>query len=86
METWQNFFMPENGTFSLTLERLQNYQFQTTFDWAHRAPFSLNEPAPLGIHANAATRLDEYLQNTCLIDPIGGSASFYDTKVKLIKV
>lgn len=39
-----------------------------------------------GIHANAAMRLDDYLKNTCLLDPIGGSVSFYDTKVKLVKV
>lgn len=39
-----------------------------------------------GVHANAAMRLDDYLKNTCLFDPIGGSVSFYDTKVKLVKV
>lgn len=39
-----------------------------------------------GIHANAAMRLDDHLKNTCLIDPVGGSVSFYDTRVKLIKV
>jgi anaerobic selenocysteine-containing dehydrogenase len=39
-----------------------------------------------GIHANAAMRLDDYLKNTCLLDPVGGSVSFYDTKVKLVKV
>lgn len=39
-----------------------------------------------GVHGNAAMRLDDYLQNTCLLDPVGGSVSFYDTKVKLIKV
>jgi len=39
-----------------------------------------------GVHANAAMRLDDYLKNTCLLDPVGGSVSFYDTKVKLLKV
>ncbi len=39
-----------------------------------------------GIHANAAMRLDDYLKNTCLLDPAGGSVSFYHTKVKLVKV
>ncbi len=39
-----------------------------------------------GVHANAAMRLDDYLKNTCLLDPVGGSVSFYDTKVKLVKV
>jgi anaerobic selenocysteine-containing dehydrogenase len=38
-----------------------------------------------GVHANAAMRLDDQLQNTCLIDPVGGSVSFYDTKVRLVK-
>jgi anaerobic selenocysteine-containing dehydrogenase len=40
-----------------------------------------------GIHANAAMWTDPSLRNnTCLIDPVGGSVSFYDTKVKLLKV
>jgi anaerobic selenocysteine-containing dehydrogenase len=38
-----------------------------------------------GVHANAAMRLDDYLKNTCLLDPVGGSVSFYDTQVKLVK-
>ena len=40
-----------------------------------------------GIHANAAMWTDPTLRNnTCLVDPVGGSVSFYDTKVKLVKV
>jgi anaerobic selenocysteine-containing dehydrogenase len=39
-----------------------------------------------GIHANAAMRVDPYLKNTTLVDPVGGSAVFYDTQVKLVKV
>lgn len=40
-----------------------------------------------GIHANAAMWTDPSLRNnTCLVDPVGGSVSFYDTKVKLEKV
>jgi anaerobic selenocysteine-containing dehydrogenase len=39
-----------------------------------------------GIHANAAMRLDDFLKNTCLIDPVGGSVSFYDTRVRLVKI
>jgi anaerobic selenocysteine-containing dehydrogenase len=38
-----------------------------------------------GVHGNAAMRLDDYLKNTCLLDPVGGSVSFYDTKVSLVK-
>jgi anaerobic selenocysteine-containing dehydrogenase len=37
-----------------------------------------------GIHANAAMRVDPYLGNTTLLDPVGGSAVFYDTLVKLV--
>jgi len=39
-----------------------------------------------GIHANAAMRVDPVLKNTGLSDPVGGSAVFYQTLVKLIKV
>jgi len=39
-----------------------------------------------GIHANAAMRTDGHNPNTCLRDLVGGSAVFYDTKVKVQKV
>jgi len=39
-----------------------------------------------GFHANAVMRVDPYLKNTCLVDITGGSAVFYDTKVKVIKM
>jgi anaerobic selenocysteine-containing dehydrogenase len=39
-----------------------------------------------GVHANAAMWIDPHLKNTCMIDKVGGSVSFYDTRVKLIKV
>jgi anaerobic selenocysteine-containing dehydrogenase len=38
-----------------------------------------------GVHANAAMRLDDYLRNTCMLDPLGGSVSFYDTQVRLVR-
>jgi tetrathionate reductase subunit A len=38
-----------------------------------------------GIHANAAMWTDPVLKNTSLFDPVGGSVSFYDTKVRLVK-
>jgi tetrathionate reductase subunit A len=38
-----------------------------------------------GIHANAAMWIDPTLKNTCMFDPVGGSVSFYDTQVKLVK-
>jgi tetrathionate reductase subunit A len=38
-----------------------------------------------GLCSNPVLLLDEGTKTTCLTDPIGGSASFYDTKVKVIK-
>lgn len=39
-----------------------------------------------GFHGNAAMRVDPYLGNTTLVDPVGGSAVFYDTFVRIEKV
>jgi anaerobic selenocysteine-containing dehydrogenase len=39
-----------------------------------------------GVHANAAMWIDPHLKNTCFIDKVGGSVSFYDTKVRLAPV
>lgn len=40
-----------------------------------------------GMHANSAMWTDPSLRNnTCMIDPVGGNVSFYDSKVKLIKI
>jgi tetrathionate reductase subunit A len=39
-----------------------------------------------GLNPNPAMRLDDHTKTACLTDPIGGSASFYDTRVKLAKV
>ncbi len=39
-----------------------------------------------GLHANAAMRTDTVNTNTCLSDLVGGSAVFYDTRIKLVKV
>ncbi len=45
------------------------------------------EPArAAGLHANAAMWIDPALKNTCMLDPVGGSVSFYDTHVSLIPV
>jgi anaerobic selenocysteine-containing dehydrogenase len=38
-----------------------------------------------GFNANAAMWIDPHLKNTCMVDPVGGSVSFYDTKVNLVK-
>ncbi len=39
-----------------------------------------------GVHCNPVMRTDPYLKNTCLVDLVGGSVSFYDTKVKLTPI
>jgi len=39
-----------------------------------------------GVHLNAATRVDPVLKNTTLVDVYGGSAVFYDSLVKVVKV
>jgi anaerobic selenocysteine-containing dehydrogenase len=39
-----------------------------------------------GVHANAAMWVDPHLKNTCFIDKVGGSVSFYDTRVRLERV
>ncbi len=39
-----------------------------------------------GLCPNAAMRVDDATKDMCLTDPIGASASFYDTRVKLVKV
>ena len=59
--------MSENGTFSLTLERVKKYEFQAKFDWHHLEPIILDEPAPLGNNkgANAARLLGASVAN-CL--------------------
>ena len=38
-----------------------------------------------GLNPNPAMRLDDHTKTTCLTDPVGGSASFYDTRIKLVK-
>ncbi len=38
-----------------------------------------------GVCPNPAMLLDPVLKNVCLTDPIGGSASFYDTRVRIEK-
>jgi tetrathionate reductase subunit A len=38
-----------------------------------------------GFHGNAAMRVDPHLKNTTLADLVGGSAVFYDTRVKLVR-
>jgi hypothetical protein len=29
--------------------------------------------------------LDPHVKNTCFVDPVGGSVSFFDTMVRLVK-
>lgn len=37
-----------------------------------------------GIHANASMWVDPDMKNTCFVDTVGGSVSFYDTHVTLV--
>ncbi|HEY3489084.1 MAG TPA: molybdopterin-dependent oxidoreductase [Candidatus Deferrimicrobiaceae bacterium] len=39
----------------------------------------------VGFNANASMWIDPYVKNTALVDPVGGSLSFYDTMVALEK-
>jgi len=39
-----------------------------------------------GIHAQPVFRLDDNLRGTPLSEPIGGSVSFYDTRVTITRV
>ena len=39
-----------------------------------------------GVHGNAAMRVDPVLKNTGLVDPVGGSAVFYQRQVKLVRM
>ncbi len=38
-----------------------------------------------GVHANAAMQVDPHLEDVCLQDKVGGSVSFYDSPVRLVK-
>lgn len=38
-----------------------------------------------GVHLNPVLRTDPNLMNTCLVDLVGGSAVFYDTRVRLVR-
>jgi len=40
--------MPEHPTFSLRLERVENYEFKAQFDWDHLPPLIVDEGEPLG--------------------------------------
>ncbi|MCS7219715.1 MAG: OsmC family protein [Anaerolineae bacterium] len=40
--------MSQEGTFSLELERVQDFEFKASFDWTHLPPLTLDEPEPLG--------------------------------------
>jgi hypothetical protein len=39
----------------------------------------------VGFNANASMWIDPYVGNTAMVDPVGGSLSFYDTMVALEK-
>jgi tetrathionate reductase subunit A len=39
-----------------------------------------------GVHGNAAMRTDPIIRDMCLTDPVGASAVFFDTMVKVVKL
>ena len=39
-----------------------------------------------GVHGNAAMRVDPVLKNTGLVDTVGGSAVFYQSQIRLVKI
>ena len=47
-------------------------------------PTFLVDGVGVGIHANAAMWLDPALKNTCMVNPVGGSVSFYDSYDRLV--
>jgi anaerobic selenocysteine-containing dehydrogenase len=62
--------------------------------WANGAGDMIIDGTPIpgdprrrtGVHGNAAMRVDPILGNTGLVDTTGGSAVFYQSKVKLVKI
>ena len=62
--------------------------------WAYGSvPFTINgttipadERRGRGLHINAALRTDPHTPNTTLVDPVGGSAAFFDTQVRVEKI
>lgn len=48
--------------------------------------FGNDKKRKAGINPNPVMRLDTSIGNVCLEDPIGGSACFGDTKIKILKV
>lgn len=62
--------------------------------WAYGSrPFTIDgvtipadERRGRGLHINAAMRTDPHTPNTTLVDPVGGSAVFYDTMVRVERV
>ncbi|KAF5039440.1 Tetrathionate reductase subunit A [anaerobic digester metagenome] len=62
--------------------------------WANGAGDMIIDGTPIpgdprrrtGVHGNAAMRVDPVLGNTGLVDTVGGSAVFYQSRVKLVKI
>ena len=40
--------MSEDGTFSLSMRQIKDFEFETSFDWEHLPPMILDEPEPIG--------------------------------------
>ena len=64
------------------LVRPDDYFLRMVANIAHAG----NPARATGFSANAAMWIDPHLKNMCMVDPVGGSVSFYDTRVTLEKV
>jgi anaerobic selenocysteine-containing dehydrogenase len=53
--------------------------------WVDGRPIKGDPKRGAGVHANAAMAVDPHLKNVCLQDLVGGSVSFYDSPVRLVK-
>jgi uncharacterized OsmC-like protein len=59
--------MTEHRQFTVTLERVRDYEFTARFDWSHTAPVVLDEPEPLGARKGPnASRLIGAAVGNCL--------------------
>jgi hypothetical protein len=79
--------IPVAWSFGLGLSSASTVTIENGFPSS--VPHEAREYSPLrGKEATGHEDLwvDRYLKNTCMLDPVGGSVSFYDSKVRLIRV
>jgi uncharacterized OsmC-like protein len=78
--------MPDEQRFSLEMQRLAGYEFQTRFDWENVQPLLLDEPQPLGGAAGPnAARLVGAAVGNCLSASLVFCLEKAKQRVKAIK-